>query len=74
MSDDNDNGYKLMCVNEVTVDGKRSPQGRRLAYELKRGGSGLTGLGWVTPAWTGERGWVATRTRDVPTWFEIGLR
>ena len=49
VNDDNDSSYKLMCMNEVTVDGKRSPRGRELAYKLERERFGLIGLGWVRP-------------------------
>ena len=59
--DNNDSGYKSTCVNEVTIDGKRSPRGRELAHELEREGFGLTGLGWVEYGlgWSRRPGWRA---------------
>ena len=47
MCHNDDSSFELAYANEVTIDGKRSPQGRRLAYELNRSGLGLTGLSWV---------------------------
>ena len=53
MYDDDDSSFELAYVNEVTVDEKRSPQGRGLMYELNRSGLGLghADLGWVASAW-----------------------
>ena len=65
MCDDDDNDFELAYTNEVTIDGKRSPQGKWLAYELKRSGPelgriwlGLAGssLGWCASTWVGARG------------------
>ena len=72
MYDDDDSGFELAYANEVTVDGKRSPRGRELAYELKQGGSALTGLGWVMLTWADAYGLAMGMAG--PSWSSVGLR
>ena len=67
--DGNDSSYKSTCTNEITVDGKRSPRGRELAYKLERGASKLTGLGWCTRPGCAFTGWAIL----VWCWAIVGL-
>ena len=65
--EDNDSGYKSMCVNEKIVDEKRSLRRRELAHELNREGSGLTGL-------AGARGLLLCCSHGLgSSWSSIGL-
>ena len=46
-----DCSFELAYANEVTVDGKRSPQGKGFVYELKQNGLGLTSRSWAGSGW-----------------------
>ena len=49
--------YTSTCTRDEIDDEKRSPRERKLAYELGRRSSGLSGLGWPDLDWTGA-GWL----------------